>query len=380
MIAETDEEFQVLLKTFVKQTQKIKEQNKTIINQVYASKTEDLATQGNLIPMIEKDLHAYFDTLGKNTGNLDEEVNEKTRPHFTKLKYTRSLKETGEIFKNEEKIGNFFEDLNFADLVIQFGNPEREINEKLKPDYAKLQTLYRYYLDNINIYSALKELTRDYLEDEKTAFLNALLFFSNLFYTRSTGKPTKLEESGVDCEEDPDFERQILSWSSEHDKEFLNLESQKLKFKQRKLVAFLTSILHNEHAFYNPIDSMIQSGNLPEGLLSLAEINSEAKMFAYALVSKFDAETARRIYGDVLTRLKTDSTYHYCNRAMGALVLVQPNSRNLDKIFSEKVKMLPQHFDALLRRVIRIKLANLHLYTRAFFSSTFDHVFVIVKA
>ena len=42
----------------------------------------------------------------------------------------------------------------------------------------------KFYRDNINISSEIKDLPRDYLMDENRAFFNALWFFFIDFYTK----------------------------------------------------------------------------------------------------------------------------------------------------------------------------------------------------
>ena len=51
-------------------------------------------------------------------------------------------------------------------------------------DTVNIIDCFKYYQDKINITTSLKELNRDFQLQERTAFFNALWFFSYDFYSR----------------------------------------------------------------------------------------------------------------------------------------------------------------------------------------------------
>ena len=386
LISETDEERRQLTRVVSRQVKKISDLNKILLTKTITSEIRN-----NVNFDLEK-IEFFADprtterfTNMKTSRKFLKETAKNQRKAFESKLHSREINEDGNIYLEDSILGNFFDDLNAGDLVLKFENKEREINEKLEPEFEDLGEFYRKFIDSINVPTNVKELHIDYLSDERVAFFNALLFFSTGFYAWSGEKAETADQSinrtslmdEEDINELRDFLKQLKNWSSELDSDYLMLEKQKSQFKQRALIAFLQALLAKNKEF----EAFECEG---EGLLSEKNIEYEVMMASFKFASEkvwsMGEEKVRQLSSAIFEGLKRARTIERAKGEMMSLKLADPSPGNLEVIKKKDFKVLGNNFFGVVRRILRVKMSQMGLFSRAFHSSSFKEIFVVIKA
>ena len=400
IISENEFERKYLLQILYKQNKKIVDFNKEIISdigeQLFAGKEKDKFRKLIVRRMTETKIEAEEEAKKK------EEVNEESfmqkfksffrRPDIEvpknvdtlpikikpakpgkkkqkKVKFHVYLKEDGRYYKNNEKLDkNFFNDLNYGDMIIQFNNEEENIQKLKKAKYISFQQAFHIFQDYINIICEVKQISRDYIQDEKRAFFNALSFFSTDFYAKDKKYPPNTnilvnEDDSMQDEPVDDFVDIVKDWAYETEEEFKTTLREKNIYKQKKLIEYLQHLL------------VIAKNEISEDIevQFYEQILDEEKKYkgGYKITEK--GSTIRSIKKDLKNNVKAEKL----KQKLRALCLHMPKKEDIDIQYS---KILVPHFNIIVRKIIILKLNRLGLWTRSFISSDLKHRFLVVKA
>lgn len=216
------------------------------------------------------------------------------------------------------------------------------------------------------------DFTRAYLETEKLCFFNALLFYSSLFYMHCKNpvksKLGKLTSSiGFSEGENPlfVFKASLAQTGALFDEFQPNLAydgpedtgevcKQRLIYKQMVLVDFLQCLYPN-------------SGDLVGGdqLTTTDETWKQPR----------SAETPNTSMAEDVTPVRKGS---HQNRLPGLTPRLFDTSLS-NRALAESLRVSNEHYNVLVRRVLRQKFRELGLYTRCFLSSDARRVLMVVK-
>ncbi len=317
-----------------------------------------------------------------------------------RVKFHTYLNETGTFIKKNVKLDHtFYDDLNYGDMAFKFKNSEIEIDYNFKPKYVKIVHCMKFFIDKINITNQLKEITRRFLNDEKIAFFNALWFFSTDFYAKRI--PGKLYEENkknkkslfslqeekrfitivdgeikttdgfvleqkTDSQNFFEFTDVIKQWKVKNEQDFQQIQKEKLIYKEKVFIKFLKVILQQENKqnkseeieemFMKAMKKGLENAN--RSVFGKSEINLRSKTVDF--------------------NLKKDSPeIHNLKKSLKDLDLFDVNPDFLK--FRQKSKIIENHYEILIRKILINKMNQLGLVTRSFNSSDFNYIFLVVK-
>lgn len=389
LISETDLERKYLLQILHKQNKKIIDNNKEIISSIAVSmqtekeKTitaqvilQNMRNNNNLIEskelidikepsLVQRIMNAgrFFGAknpepdaqLTKAPTNQKKKVKKVVNIKPKKIKFITNLDEKGKFTKNNNDMGNnFFDDLNYGDIAIQFFNEEAQIKGNLKREYLTFDQAFLIYQNNINLLSEVQELNREYLQNEKKAFFNALWFFSTDFYAKEEFEPD---------EHKTPFSARIVDWNIITEEDYNAIIREKNTYKQTMLIEYLKMVLVEAK---NEISEDLERQfleKIAEEEKKYNQINEEAYNFT------------NRIF-NVKNKIKNNIVSEQLKSTLRALCL--PLKRKDDATMT--CTILRPHFNMLVRKILIVKFNQMGLWTRTFVSSSLKFIFLVVKA
>jgi anoctamin-10 len=198
------------------------------------------------------------------------------------------------------------------------------------------------------------------MKDEKLAFFNAMIFFSNEFYFQMAPEeevsPLEAEINNLLQEANKqiklDFAAEIEKWIVEDEEDFKEVQVRKILYKEKVLFNFIKIMYANE-------TMEIGGGILQTTILQFKHTKATDQN-----------QSGLEVGNESFLKQKDKATLFP--------LLFDPSVSNLKRLQTHR--LLKNHFSILMRRVIRLRFRTLGLWTRTFYSNDFSHLFMVIKA